>query len=49
MVFFYQSAIGGENTHWGTVMSVVGQEDPDQKQVTTIMTDDKFCSCMDCN
>jgi len=35
---------GGENTHWGTLMSLVGREDPNQKQVTTIMTDDKFCS-----
>ncbi|MEP7110138.1 MAG: FtsX-like permease family protein [Ferruginibacter sp.] len=35
---------GGENTHWGTLMSVVGREDANRKQVTTIMTDDKFCS-----
>ena len=25
-------------------MSVIGDKDPNQKQVTTIMTDDKFCS-----
>ena len=35
---------GDNNIHWGTVMSVVGDKDPNQKQVTTIMTDDKFCS-----
>ena len=35
---------GGENTHWGTLMSLVGREDPNQKQVTTILTDDRFCS-----
>ena len=35
---------GGENTHWGTMMSLVGREDPNRKQVTTIMTDDKFCT-----
>jgi len=35
---------GGENTHWGTMMSLVGRDDPNRKQVTTIMTDDKFCS-----
>jgi ABC-type antimicrobial peptide transport system permease subunit len=35
---------GGENTHWGTMMSVIGREDPNRKQVTTIMTDDKFCT-----
>jgi putative ABC transport system permease protein len=35
---------GGENTHWGTVMSVIGREDPNRQQVTLIMTDDKFCS-----
>ncbi len=35
---------GGENTHWGTLMSLVGRDDPDRKPVTTIMTDDKFCT-----
>jgi ABC-type antimicrobial peptide transport system permease subunit len=35
---------GGENTHWGTLMSVKGREDPDRKQVTLIISDDKFCS-----
>jgi putative ABC transport system permease protein len=35
---------GGENTHWGTLMSLVGREDPNRKEVTTIMTDDRFCS-----
>ena len=35
---------GGENTHWGTMMSIKGREDPNRKQVTLIMTDDKFCS-----
>lgn len=34
---------GGENTHWGTLMSLKGREDPDRKPVTTIMTDDNFC------
>lgn len=35
---------GGENTHWGTLMSLKGREDPDRKPVTTIMSDDKFCA-----
>jgi len=35
---------GEDNIHWGTVMSIVGKDDPNQKQVTTIMTDEKFCS-----
>jgi hypothetical protein len=35
---------GADGIHWGTVMSVVGESDPNQKGVTTIMTDDKFCS-----
>jgi ABC-type antimicrobial peptide transport system permease subunit len=35
---------GDENVHWGTVMSLVGRDDPNQKRVTTIMTDEKFCS-----
>ena len=34
---------GGENTHWGTMMSVVGREDPNRKQVALMMTDDRFC------
>ena len=37
------SSLSGEG-HWGTVMSLVGKDDPNQKQVTTIMTDDKYCS-----
>ncbi len=35
---------GEVNTHWGTLMSVVGREDPNRKQVTLIMSDDRFCS-----
>jgi putative ABC transport system permease protein len=35
---------GEDNIHWGTVMSVLGKDDPNQKSVTTIMTDEKFCS-----
>ncbi len=34
---------GGENTHWGTRMSLIGREDPNLKPVTIIMTDEKFC------
>ena len=30
--------------HWSTVMSIKSGDDPNQKQVTTIMTDEKFCS-----
>jgi len=40
---FSTSALSGEG-HWGTVMSVVGKSDPNQKQVTTIMTDENYCS-----
>jgi ABC-type antimicrobial peptide transport system permease subunit len=35
---------GGENTHWGTLMSVIGREDPNRKNVTLIISDNKFCS-----
>jgi len=35
---------GPDGIHWGTVMSLIGESDPNQKGVTTIMTDDKFCS-----
>jgi ABC-type antimicrobial peptide transport system permease subunit len=40
---FSTSSPSGEG-HWGTIMSVIGKDDPGQKSVTTIMTDDKFCS-----
>ena len=38
---------GADGIHWGTVMSTVGQSDPNQKGVTTIMTDENFCSLYD--
>ena len=40
---FSTSSLSGEG-HWGTVMSLIGKDDPNQKSVTTIMTDEKFCS-----
>ena len=40
---FSTSSLSGEG-HWGTVMSLVGKDDPNRKRVTTIMTDDKYCS-----
>ena len=40
---FSTSSPSGQG-HWGTVMSVVGENDPNRKHVTPIMTDDKFCS-----
>jgi ABC-type antimicrobial peptide transport system permease subunit len=33
---------GGENAHWSTLMSMVGPEDPNRKNVTTILSDDKY-------
>jgi putative ABC transport system permease protein len=33
---------GGEQTHWGTMMSRTGAEDPDRKPVVTILTDEKY-------
>jgi putative ABC transport system permease protein len=35
---------GANGIHWGTVMSAIGKSDPNQKSVTTIMTDENFCS-----
>lgn len=40
---FSTSSLSGEG-HWGTVMSPIGKDDPNQKSVTTIMTDEKFCA-----
>jgi predicted permease len=45
---FSSSAPSGDyNNFWGTVMSTKGPDDPDQKQVTMILSDDKFCSLYD--
>jgi putative ABC transport system permease protein len=35
---------GDEYTHWGTIMSRKGHDDPNRQEVTLIMTDDKYCS-----
>ncbi|HKO80539.1 MAG TPA: ABC transporter permease, partial [Chitinophagaceae bacterium] len=35
---------GGENAHWGTLMSLVGRDDPNRKSVTTMLTDERFCT-----
>src|SRR6185436_16413871 len=40
---FSTSSLSGEG-HWGTIMSTVGFDDPNRKSVTTIMSDEKFCS-----
>ncbi len=40
------SSLSGEG-HWGTMMSLVGREDPNRKSVTTIMSDEKFCPLYD--
>jgi putative ABC transport system permease protein len=33
---------GGEQTHWGTLMSRIGHEDPNRKPVVTILTDERY-------
>jgi putative ABC transport system permease protein len=38
---------GNKDIHWGTVMSTKGNDDPNQKRVTMILTDEKFCSLYD--
>jgi putative ABC transport system permease protein len=34
--------IGGEQTHWSTLMSRIGFEDPNRKPVVTILTDERY-------
>jgi putative ABC transport system permease protein len=34
---------GNERTHWGTIMSLTDGNDPNRQQVTTIMSDDRYC------
>jgi putative ABC transport system permease protein len=33
---------GGEQTHWGTLMSRIGYDDPNRKPVVTILTDERY-------
>jgi putative ABC transport system permease protein len=33
---------GGEQTHWATLMSRIGFDDPNRKQVITILTDERY-------
>jgi putative ABC transport system permease protein len=33
----------GDNVHWGTMMSLIGREDPDRKSMTFIAGDEKYC------
>jgi ABC-type antimicrobial peptide transport system permease subunit len=35
---------GDERTHWGTLMSSIGRDDPERKPVTTIYADERYCS-----
>lgn len=35
---------GDERTHWGTIMNLKGPDDPNGKQVVTIMADEKYPS-----
>lgn len=42
--FSYSTSPPGTDGHWGTLMSVIGREDPNRKPVTTIMTDGVYCS-----
>lgn len=38
---------GGKNIHWGTLMSLKGEGDPDAKRVSMILTDEKFYKLYD--
>lgn len=35
---------GDEYTHWGTIMSTIGRDDPNRQRVTTIYADEHYCS-----
>jgi len=34
---------GDENTHWGTLMSRIGREDPNRQQVKLLIADENYC------
>lgn len=40
---FSTSPPSGDNVHWGTMMSLIGPDDPNRKGVTFICTDEKYC------
>ncbi len=42
--YSYSTSSPGTEDHWGTLMSMMGREDPDRKPVTTIMSDEHYCS-----
>lgn len=42
--YSFSTSPPGADEHWGTFMSVIGRDDPDRKQVTTIMSDEYYCS-----
>jgi ABC-type antimicrobial peptide transport system permease subunit len=39
----FATATPSSQSHWGTIMSRVGHEDPSRKEVTLIFGDDRFC------
>ncbi len=43
MSFSTSPPSGDERTHWGTMMSIKGSEDPDRKAVTLLIADDHYC------
>lgn len=45
--FTFETSTPSSEGHWGTLMSRIGIEDKNRKSVTTIFTDDRYCSLYD--
>lgn len=45
--FSFSTSAPGTGQHWGTIMSTIGREDPNRKEVTLIIADDHYCSLYD--
>ncbi len=42
--FSFSTSVPGTGEHWGTIMSTIGRDDPNRKDVTLIIADDHYCS-----
>ena len=42
--FSFSTSVPGSGEHWGTIMSTIGREDPNRKEVTMLIADDHYCS-----
>lgn len=42
--FSFSTSVPGGGQHWGTIMSTIGRDDPNRKDVTLVLADEKYSS-----